>query len=119
MTTTIVNTTVPAVTQEIEKILETYPHHPYQQAFAIPDLRKELIADVLSHVSNHYVVAEEAGQRSPQAMTASFDSDTDLQQVDEAVHQGIERIFHRNAEQIQHQIPEPVDPRLAASNWFG
>ncbi|CDN14702.1 hypothetical protein RintRC_4245 [Richelia intracellularis] len=42
----------------MEDILETYPDHPYQQAFSIPDLRQELIAHVLTKVSSCYVVVE-------------------------------------------------------------
>ena len=56
MSATIVNLTVPIVTEEIENVLCRYPHHPYQQAFAIPDLRQKLLVYVLSRVPNQYTV---------------------------------------------------------------
>lgn len=55
MSKSIVNLTIPWVVAEIEQVLETYPHHPYQQAFANPDLRQELIAYVLTRIHNVYV----------------------------------------------------------------
>ncbi len=48
MTRTIVNLLELEVSKEIEAVLSTYSNHPYQQAFAIPDIRQELIAYVLS-----------------------------------------------------------------------
>jgi hypothetical protein len=45
---TIVNLTLPAVIEQIEKIVDTYPYHPHQQAFLIPELRQKLIAHVLT-----------------------------------------------------------------------
>jgi protein gp37 len=52
----LVNLTLPVVIQEIEHVLEEYPKHPYQTAFAIPELHQKLVAHVLSNVSNAYVV---------------------------------------------------------------
>lgn len=45
---TAVKLTSQSVAGEIEKVLDTYAYNPYQQAFAIPDLRQELLDYVVS-----------------------------------------------------------------------
>ncbi|UBF27162.1 hypothetical protein K9N68_04130 [Kovacikia minuta CCNUW1] len=62
MTRTIVNLVTPVVMRETEEVLSTYSDHPYQQAFANPDLRQELIAYVLSRAPGSYVVLDENNQ---------------------------------------------------------
>lgn len=37
MTKELINRSLPVVVSEIEQVLERYPEHPYQQAFANPD----------------------------------------------------------------------------------
>jgi Late competence development protein ComFB len=59
MPKTIVNLTMPVIVEEIENILDSYQHHPYQEAFKIPDLYQELMAYVLSRVRSRYAVADE------------------------------------------------------------
>lgn len=59
MAKTIVNLTMPVIVEEIENILDSYQHHPYQEAFRIPDLYQELMAYVLSRVRSRYAVADE------------------------------------------------------------
>ncbi len=56
---TVVNLTQQSVLGEIESVLDTYPYQPYQQAFAIPDLRQELIAFVLSRIPCLYSTMSE------------------------------------------------------------
>lgn len=118
MTKTIVNTTLPIILAEIEAILGTYPDHPYQQAFAIPDLRQTLIADVLSHVTSCYVTVE---QRHIEAATIRLSdvSELELSCLQTLIHEGIHRILVQEASRVQHQIPEGVNSGRAASDWFG
>jgi hypothetical protein len=52
----LINLTLPVVIKEIEDVLDEYPEHPYQSAFAIPKLRQQLIAQVLSQVPNYYTI---------------------------------------------------------------
>ncbi|MCZ0292578.1 hypothetical protein OZH72_22750, partial [Escherichia coli] len=59
MSQTIINLDLPFILSAIETILETYPHHPYQQAFAHPARKQDLIAYVLSRVMSSYVAIED------------------------------------------------------------
>jgi hypothetical protein len=118
MTKTIVNLTLPALVAEIEKVLETYPHHPYQQAFAIPDLRQELIAYVLTKTSSCYVVVDDGKQPSISFNSLPY-SEKERLCIQALIHEGIEQILQKDAEQVSHQIPAEVDPSSAPSHWFG
>ncbi|MBM0741115.1 hypothetical protein JOY44_05695 [Phormidium sp. CLA17] len=53
----LINLTLPVVLQEIGYVLEEYPEHPYQTAFAMPELHQKLVAHILSNVPNRYVAA--------------------------------------------------------------
>lgn len=55
----LINLTLPKVIQAIDEVLEDYPEHPYQSAFAIHPIRQKLIAHILSLVPNAYSVEGE------------------------------------------------------------
>lgn len=118
MTKTIVNLTLPAVVTVIEDVLETYPDHPYQQAFSIPDLRQELIARVLSQVSGCYVVLEDYEQATLSLQSLPF-SPEKRECIEALIREGIEKIFQKREMSVSHQIPEDEDPGFAPSHWFG
>ncbi|NJM71762.1 MAG: hypothetical protein HC862_17050 [Scytonema sp. RU_4_4] len=118
MTKTIVNLTLQALVGEIEKVLETYPHHPYQQAFAIPDLRQELIAYILRRTSSCYVVVDEGKQPFISFNSLPY-SEKERLCTQVLIHEGIEQIIQKDAQQISHQIPAELDPGSAPSHWFG
>ena len=44
---------------KIESILDDYPQYPYQQAFAVPQLRQELIAYVFSRLKANSTIDPE------------------------------------------------------------
>ena len=117
MTKALVNLTLPAVVEEIEHIVETYPHHPYQQAFANPDMRQELIAHVLSQIHNVYVAVEDgtltANDETTPALAAS---ETHLKSF---IHDGIHQVLQSHPGLVGHEIPEETDAYLPASHWFG
>jgi hypothetical protein len=119
MTKTIFNLTLPAVMTAIEDVLEAYPHHPYQQAFSIPDLRQELIAHVLSRVSSCYIVVEEGQQPSSINLKSLPGVLKEKSCIEALIHEGIEQVFHKREHEVIHQIPEEVDSGLAPSHWFG
>ncbi len=118
MSKIIVNLTLPAVVGAIEDVLETYPHHPYQQAFSIPELRQKLIAYLMSRVTNCYVVVDEGQQPS-----INFKSLPNFRQgtpcIETLIYQGMEKVLQKRAEQVTHQIPKEVELDFAPSNWFG
>ncbi len=116
MSKTVFNLLTPLVVQEIDLVLVRYADHPYQQAFADPDLRAELIAYVLSQMPGQYVAISD--------MEVSTAAPVELSpQVQETMHawiqQGIEEIIERQAETINQHIPNMDDPGLSPSHWFG
>lgn len=115
MTKTIVNLTLPVVVDQIETALKDYPYHPYQQAFAIPDLRQRLIAYVLSRISNYYTVLEE-GENSTYSNNCSSDR---ILQIKNIVTQGIHDILQQYWEWSDRHIPSEIESGLAPSHWFG
>ena len=116
MSKTIVNLTMRFVVSEVERVLETYPDHPYQQAFANPDTRKELIAYVLTQIPNDYCTIEEEDFAAAELATCT----TEIQaQMEAAIQQGIESILQESSETINQHIPEEDDGYLSASHWFG
>ncbi|MBH8562913.1 hypothetical protein I8748_12095 [Nostoc sp. CENA67] len=119
MPKTLVNLTIPVVVQELEYTLENYPHHPYQEAFAHPDLRQILLAYILNRIPNHYITIDEA---EAQALTNSEELRVFLENkwhIEEIIHQGIDKILCEQADEVNRHIPEIVDPARVASHWFG
>lgn len=116
MSKTIANLTLLLITEEIEKVLETYPYHPYQQAFDIFDLRQKLIAYVLSRVSSTYTVIEHREPIiDPKSVRCSLEQRL---QIETLIHQGIQHILQQNSACDNH-YSEEVDPGYAPSHWFG
>lgn len=116
MSRVLMNLTVPAVVEVMEAVLETYPHHPYQQAFSHPDRRQELIAYVLTRVHSVYGVMEAVEDFSP--MPTAFNVEERLY-VESLVHQGINTLIDTTSIEAQQQVPEEEEAGLAASHWFG
>lgn len=120
MSKTIVNLAIPIVTEEIERILESYPHHPYQQAFANPDMRQALVAYVLCRHPSLYAAVDEGPAQeeclNPDALHGSLEQP---QHLEDTIRAGIEQILTEQSEQLEHQIPEEVEPNNEPSHWFG
>jgi len=117
MSKTLVNITIPLVIQEMEDILVTYPHHPYQEAFAHPDFRQSLMAYVLNRIPNHYItVSEEEKHTRLDYLHHLAENSLHIEAI---IHQGIEKILCEQAQEINRHIPEVVDPTRVPSSWFG
>lgn len=118
MAKTIVNLAMPAVIEETEDILGTYPHHPYQQAFSIPDMRQRLISYVLTRMPGVYTVVEDAEECliNHKSLCGALEHREEIQNL---IHQGIQRILKENQGWIDRHIPEELDSELTPSNWFG
>ena len=116
MSKTIANLTLPLVTKEIENVLDSYHYHPYRQAFAIPQLREQLVAYVLNSVPACYAMVEEHSE---------IESHSDVvprplrEQLRLVVTDGIERLIADNAEWVDHHIPTEMNAASAPSSWFG
>lgn len=107
MTTEIVNLTHQAVHQAIEDVLEQYPSHPYQQAFAHPELRQQLIVQVLNQSPNRFVLVEDSPQADHSVTDGVSqvlsDDSTDIKSI---IQQEIEQIIQERTEWIKQHIPE-------------
>ncbi|MBD2610381.1 MAG: hypothetical protein RMY62_016875 [Nostoc sp. ZfuVER08] len=123
---TVVNLTQQSVIGEIESVLDTYPYHPYQQAFAIPDLRQELIAFVLNRIPSFYSVisdgniplaeAEQESLLNYQLPRKRLEQQLHLQNL---IHQGICSIVQEKSDWISLHLCEIVQPGCEPSHWFG
>ena len=123
---TVVNLTQQSVVGEIESVLDTYPSHPYQQAFAIPDLRQELIAFVLNRLPSFYNVMSDGQIPLAEAEQGSlayyklprkpFEQQLHLQNL---IHQGICLIIQEKSDWISNHLCKTVEPACEPSHWFG
>lgn len=118
MSKTIVNLTIPMVVSKLEGILDTYPYHPYHQAFSIPELRQKLLSYVMSRIPGQYTVVEESEVpiENLRSLCCSLEQQ---QQIEQLIHQGIRKIFQEDSDWIDRHIPQDVNPSFAPSNWFG
>lgn len=117
MTKTIRNLALPLVMEEIENVLDSYHYHPYQQAYATPDLRQQLIAYVLNNVPAFYAMVEEGSDIEnfdPNLIPHSI-----RHQLREVVVEGIQYLSEKNADWICHHVPQDLNAGLAPSSWFG
>ncbi|KGF72465.1 hypothetical protein DO97_08880 [Neosynechococcus sphagnicola sy1] len=120
MSKTITNLTLPVVTEVVETVLELYPDHPYQQAFASPDLRDKLIAHILSRIPNQYTAIDNDDDDSMPSQLSSSTYGSELKlQIESIVYDGIQHVFTANAEWISHHVPESVTAGTDPSHWFG
>lgn len=118
MSKTVVNLTLPVINQEIGKVLDTYPDHPYQQAFANSELKQRLIAYVLSQVDCKFTVTNgEEPEISPETL---FPSAADQLHIKQIIQQGVERLLNEESDWVNQHIPETsADAEEDPSHWFG
>lgn len=119
---TLINQTQAIIQLEISHVLEEYPHHPYQQLFANPDRRQELIAYVLNHVSSIYSCIDVeptyfSGYEKPDFISSTPFPTIVALTIETLVHRGIRVLLDRNAS--LHEIPEVSESNRMASSWFG
>ena len=106
---TLINQTQSIIEREISEVLETYPNHPYQQIFAHPDRRQELLAYVLNRVPSLYTSVDIT---SPEFMLAS--PTAILVNVETTIHRGISQLLR--GQSFEHKVPSIKEPSLMASN---
>lgn len=105
MPKSIVNLTKLIVCAEIEQVVGTHYHFPYQYIFAHPDLRQELIAYVLTRVRNVHV-AVEAGEES-RIYAESVPCLTEIKlQIEDCIHQGICHVLQKYRSLVSHGVLE-------------
>jgi hypothetical protein len=101
----IVNLTMFVVDAEIEYIVETYYHPPYQYIFADSDLRQELIAYVLTRIRNVHITVEKGKELWINAETMPCLTEIKLQ-IEDLIHQGIYHILQKYESLMSHCIVE-------------
>lgn len=123
---TVVKLTQQSVLGEIESVLDTYPYQPYQQAFAIPDLRQELVAFVIDRIpclcytnfEREVPFSEEDKESLPNYKLPRSPLEQQLH-LQNLIHQGICSILQEKSDWISHHLCEKVQPGLEPSHWFG
>jgi hypothetical protein len=118
MSKSIVNLTIPLVVAEVEKALKTYPHYPYQQLFANPDLHQELVAYVLTRIHSVYVAVDEGEKIANDIETISDSTETQAC-LESFIHQGIHYILQQHQALASFPMPAKNDGYLPVSHWFG
>ena len=118
MSKVLTNLTLPSVVQVIEEVLEIYPDHPYQQVFAIPEMRQKLTAFVLTRIHNIYAAIDEPTEQHSYADSVPIPNEERLH-IESIVHQGIHTVLSENPMKMQTQIPDQISAGLSASHWFG
>ncbi|MDJ0799401.1 MAG: late competence development ComFB family protein [Calothrix sp. MO_167.B12] len=115
---TVINLTQQSVIAEIESVLDTYSYHPYQQAFAIPELRQELIAYVLNRIPCFYesMGTDNICDLSNKLPRNPLEHQIHIQNL---IHQGIQTIIKDKSEWISHHLCSTVEPGCEPSHWFG
>lgn len=117
MPKTIVNLTLQAVVTEIETVLDSYPYQPYQQAFAIPDLRQELIAYVLSRIPCTFsAIEEKAMSHGSRFHHHCLEQQLHLESL---IHQGICSLLQEKSDWVSNHLPAQAQCGLEPSHWFG
>ena len=122
---TVVKLTQQSVLGEIDSVLDTSPYNPYQQAFAISDLRQELISFVLGRIPSLYSATSE-----DTLPVSELDKDWlnyklprgPLEQklhLQNLIHQGIYSIMQDKSDWISDRLCETVQLGCEPSHWFG
>ncbi|WP_353931528.1 hypothetical protein WJM97_02770 [Okeanomitos corallinicola TIOX110] len=123
---TIVKLTQEYIVGEIDSVLDTYPYQPYQQVFAIPDLRQELISFVINRLpgfSNEF--SDHVIPLKQQIKEDSFNYKLSRNPLEQKLHlqnlinQGISSIIQEKSEWISNYLCETVQPGCQPSRWFG
>jgi hypothetical protein len=93
-----INLTGSLAIEEIDLFLATYPDdHPYPAAFSRPELRRKLVAWVLSQVPNRYATLQDSQGRPvyPDFRCASLEKRL---KIEEVIEKGIKEILQDDPE---------------------
>lgn len=120
---TVANFTQNSIVGEIEKVLDTYPYNPYQKAFAIPDIRQELVeyVSIRIPVTDSYSVAEITKDVLNPVQVDKIPRSPLQHQlyIQNLIHQGICMIMQTKCELISDVLCETIVPACEPSHWFG
>ncbi|MBF2065024.1 MAG: hypothetical protein IGS39_11475 [Calothrix sp. C42_A2020_038] len=112
---TVVKFTLQSIVGEIQKVLDTYPYTPYQQVFAIPDLRQELVDYVASQIPCLDSDFDKACGTKHKLPRNPLQAQLHLQSL---INQGICSIMEQKSEWISRLFND-IQPNCEPSHWFG
>ncbi len=115
------NLMVPTVNQILEEVLGGYPDYPYKKALTHPDIRRNLLTQVLSQLSNwHPIEEEDKSDKNTADHAGNFQiSVEDKIYIQNLIRQEIAYIVQQKAECTSRKSSEDVDSCLTPSHWFG
>ncbi|OLP15459.1 hypothetical protein BST81_26075 [Leptolyngbya sp. 'hensonii'] len=116
MSKSIANLTYKLLIREIEDILDSCHYHSYRHVFAIPELRQQLMTNVLNRVPACYALVEEDEEMHVDATIVPNVISSQLHYV---VAEEINRLVEDQEAWVSHHIPQEVGAGFAPSNWFG
>ncbi|MEG3861215.1 hypothetical protein [Microcoleus sp. herbarium12] len=111
----LVNITLGIVTEEVGIILESYPKHPYQQAFSHSGLRQDLIAYVLSRVPNKYTAIDSRDSANEKVQVRC--SSEQLLHIENLIHTGIRDLLH-SYPKVDYRLPAQVKSGSRVGSWL-
>jgi hypothetical protein len=117
MPKTIQNLAIPLVIQEIENVLDSRHYHPYRQAYAIPELRQQLVTHVLNSAPACYAMVEETDGESE--LDVSLVPEVLRIQLRSIVVTRMQQVLEENSAWIDHHLPQETGAGFTPSSWFG
>jgi hypothetical protein len=101
MQTKTLNLRLPLILNEIEAVLQAYPAHPYQQAFADSTLRQKLVDYTLYQASLFYNVVSDEQDLPPQSGRRIFEQRLYIQPL---IRQGIQQILQKHSDWVNQYL---------------
>jgi hypothetical protein len=106
------------VSEAIDQLLDSYPEHPYKKIFAQPNLRRALMANVISQLPIQSMESEPHQQRASQPITLAISQEQEIA-LKTLIRQEIAYLIQQKSECISRSAPEEVESCFAPSHWFG
>ncbi len=122
MTHTIINLSLPIVTDKVEQALAEMPSTTWQQYCSLPMFREQLTAYVLRRMPTLYTTAE-LPQSCSLDMPANCFSKEQQAQMDQLIDEGIHHLMERYQEQTSPfsmgSYSSDYSAEALPSSWFG
>lgn len=108
----------PVVSEAIDELLESYPDHPYKKIFAQPNLRRTLLANVMSQLPVDSMEMEASPERASEPLALSLSQQQQIV-LKTLIRQEIAYLIQQKSECISRSTAEEVESCFAPSHWFG
>lgn len=119
MSQTIVNLTLPIVTEKIDAILAIYPLHSYgSPTLDHHDLRRRLTTYVLSRLPVVYMTMDSVTACTLDSPAGCYSQDQH-EQISQLIYQGLEALLAQPRPRYGSQTHELAGVGSDPSSWFG